>query len=314
MNKFCSSILVICLVGVSFQTTADNSINDRFTFDLVQGDSGSANPSMFIPIAWSEHWFSGLGYRLTKTSTQDSISGFTDSKVSTSTTDQRSRLNFISYQNKINDKLSYSLGADYDFSEIKKSEFGYFHLVSGTIDDYVVFDNNVDIDVSGIDIRGDLTWGKKTDFALVRLGMILAPSNTLDVEQSTNFKPLVPTTGTSSSSVKQDFGYLLKLETRFRVFPILNIGLEAGYELLPLKYDVAVLDPSTLNSFATARVDVHEQTTRVGIRFIFQYETVADLYPVLGVFNRDIEVKDQVNGFTENTSDTFYTFGITGAF
>lgn len=172
----------------------------------------------------------------------------------------------------------------------------------------------MDIDISGFDIRGDLTWGKKSNFALVRLGMILAPSNTLEVDQSTDFKPIIPTTGTSTSSVTQDFGYPLKLESRFRVFPILNIGLEAGYELLPLKYDVAVLDPNTLNSFATAHIDVHEQTTRVGIRFIFQYETVAELYPVIGVFNREIEVEDQVNGFTESTSDTFYTFGITGAF
>lgn len=314
MNNLNNLILATLFTGITFQAVAENSVNDRFVFDLVQGDSGAVNPSLFIPIAWNENWFSGLGYRQTKTSTQDSITGFADSKVSTSTTDRRSRLNFISYQNKISDSLSYSLGADYDFSQIKKSEFGYFHLVSGTVDDYVAFDNNVDIDVSGIDIRGDLTWGRKTDFALVRLGMILAPSNTLDVEQSTDVKPLVPTTGTSTSSVKQDLGYLLRLETRFRIFPILNIGLEAGYELLPLKYDVAVLDPNTLNSFATARVDVHEQTTRVGIRFIFQYETVGELYPVVGIFNQEVETEDQVNGFTESTSDTFYTFGITGAF
>ena len=314
MNKIHNYILATLLSCITLQASADDSINDRFVFDLVQGDSGSVNPSTFIPIAWNEHWFSGFGYRQIKTVTQDTISGFADSKVSTSTTDRRSRLNFISYQDNISGSLSYSLGADYDFSQIKKTEFGYFHLVSGTIDDYVAFDNEVDIDVSGVDIRGDLTWGKKSDFALVRLGMILAPSNTLDVEQSTDFKPIVPTTGTSTSSVKQDLGYLIKLESRFRVFPILNIGLEAGYELLPLKYDVAVLDPTTLNSFATARVDVHEQTTRLGIRFIFQYETVGNLYPVIGAFNRRVEVEDQTNGFTESSSDNFYTFGITGAF
>ena len=144
--------------------------------------------------------------------------------------------------------------------------------------------------------------------------MILAPSNTLDVEQETVFKPIVPETGTSSSSTSQDVGYALKLDSRFRVFPIMNIGLEAGYELLPLKYDVAVLDPNTLNSFTTARVDVHEITTRIGMRFIFRYETVSNLYPVIGVFNRKVEVEDQVNGFTESSSDTFYTFGITGEF
>ena len=104
------------------------------------------------------------------------------------------------------------------------------------------------------------------------------------------------------------------LESRFRVFPLLSLGIEAGYELLPLKYDVAILDPTTLNSFTTTRVDIHEKTTRIGLRFIIQYETVAKLYPVIGVYNKETESEDQVNGFTESFSDTFYTFGITGAF
>ncbi len=314
MNKLWHPAFATLLSCIALQATAEYNIDDRFVFDLVQGDSDSVNPSTFIPIAWNEHWFSGFGYSQIKTITQDTITGFEDSKVSNSTTDRRTRVNFISYQHSINNKLSYSLGADYEFSQINKTEFGYFRLVSGSIDDYIAFDNRVDIDVNGIDIRGDLTWGKKSDFALVRLSMIFAPSNTLDVDQSTDFKPLVPTTGTSTSSVKQDPGYLLRLESRFRVFPILNIGLEAGYELLPLKYDVAVLDPTTLNSFTTTRIDVHEMTTRVGIRFIFQYETVGKLYPVIGFFNRQVKEEDQANGFSESTSDNFYTLGITGAF
>ena len=314
MNNKHIYIFILPLIGIFHQLYAAPSINDRFTFDLVQDESGSINPSTFIPIAWTDNWFSGFGYSQTKITIQDTIEGFSESRVSTSTTDRRTRLNVISYQNRISDKLSYSIGADYDFSEIKKTEFGYFRLVSGTIDDYIAFDNDVNIDVSGVDLRGDLTWGRKPDFALVRLSMILAPSNTLDVEQSTNIKPLVPTTGTSTSSVSQDFGYLFKLDSRFRVFPLLNIGVEAGYELLPLAYDVAVLDPNTLNSFTTARVDVHEKTTRVGMRFIFLYETVGNLYPVIGIFNRKLEVEDQVNGYTESTSDIFYSFGITGEF
>lgn len=311
MKILISFIILIVSIHLSH---ADNYVNDRFSFDLVQDDSGTVNPSVFLPIAWNENWFSGLGYHQSKITTQDSISGFPDSKVSTSSTDKRMRLNFISYQNRINDDWSYSLGADYDFSQIKKSEFGYFHLVTSTVDDYVAFDNNVDIDVSGIDLRGDITWGSKSDFALVRLGMILAPSNKLDIEQTTDVKPIVPTTGTSTSTTSQDLGYQLRLESRFRVLPLLNIGLVAGYELLPLKYDVAILDPSTLNSFTTARVDVHEKTMRLGIRFIFEYETVEKLYPVIGFFNQDIDVEDQGNGSTVSSSDTFVTLGITGAF
>ena len=168
MNKLHNQISAIFLAGAAFQATAATDISDRFVFDLVQGDSDSVNPSTFIPIAWGERWFSGFGYSQTKIITQDTITGFPDSKVSTSTTDRRTRLNIISYRNRISDSLSYSLGADYDFSQIKKTEFGYFHLVSGTVDDYVAFDNNVDIDVSGAGLRGDLTWGKKPDFAMAR--------------------------------------------------------------------------------------------------------------------------------------------------
>lgn len=314
MNRHLKLLISLSIISTTVHTVFAANINDRFIFDLVQGDSGSVNPSVFIPIAWNENWFSGFGYSQTKLITQESISGFPDSKVSSSTTDRRSRLNLISYQNIISESLSYSIGADYEFSQMKTTEFGYFHLVSGSVDDYVAFDNNVDIDIRGVGVRGDLTWGRISDFAMVRLGMILSPSNTLDVDQSTDFKPLVPTTGTSTSSVTQDLGYQLKLDSRFLIFPLLNIGLEAGYELMPLKYDVAVLDPTTLNSFSTGRVDVHEKTTRIGIRFIFQYETVENLYPVIGVFNRDTKVEDQVNGFTESSSDTFYTFGITGGF
>jgi len=308
------TIAIAALLFALMQTVAHADIRDRFVFDIVQGDSDSLEPETFIPLEWNEHWFSGLGYSQTKVTDQDTIAGFPDSKVSESTATRRTRLNLINYRDKLSDKTSYSLGVDYDFSEIDKSEFGYFQLVSGSTDDYVAFDNNVTIDINGFDLRGDFTWGRKTDFALTRLSLLLSPANELEVSQTTDFKPIVPDRGTSSSSITQDMGYQLKLESRFRVLPAANIGFIAAYELLPLKYDVAILNPATLNSFSTVRVDAHQATTRIGVRIIFQHEVMDRLYPVIGYFNRRVETEDQGNGHTESTSDNFTSIGITGAF
>jgi hypothetical protein len=291
-----------------------SSIENRFVFDMERGENGSINPATFLPMAWSKNWFSGLGYRDSTDSTTGTISGFADSKVSTQVSESSALFNVISYQEQLVNGLSYSIGLNYRIDQIETSEFGYFRLVSGAIDDYEAFDNQVDIDVDSVDLSGDLTWGKADDFLVVRLGMVLAPANSISVEQSTDIKPLVPTTGTSRSSISQDLGYLIKLDARFRASPLFYIGLFAEYRLLPLKYDVAILNSATLNSFELSRIDEHEVTTRIGIRLIFQNKVMAGMHPAIGFINEDLETIDQITRARNTVSDSKVVLGLTGEF
>lgn len=305
---------IICLLSLSLSAHASNNVQiaDRLVLDLAVDDDSNINPDLFIPIPWSQNWFSGLGYRDSSFQEQSTLNNFSESKLSTGIKEQVVRVNIISYQVN-NGNFSYSIGGDYGQTSIDKVEFGYFHLDNGVIDDFVAFDNNIEIEVTGFSLRGDLTYGKASDNNSIRLTAIVSPGNTLDVNQSTNIKPIVPVTGQGSSSKPQDLGYNLRLATNHKLGNYLSVGLDLQYNVLPLNYDVKVL-ASTADSFVDSTVDTTQTTTQVGLRFIFNYPIAGNLYPVLGITSEEIKTEDNLNGGESSFSQTLTTVGFTARF
>ena len=291
----------------------DDVSSERLRFDLNMGDDNNLNPDLFIPVYWQANWFSGLGFSQNSSFSSEVLAGFSDSKSGTSVNEDVVRLNILSYRTN-NVDLNYSVGGDYQLRSIEKAEFGYFYLNNGTIDDYVAFDNKIDIEVTGISLRGDVTFGNRSDTNQFRISTIVSPSSNLDVEQKTDFKPIVATSGTGDSSKSQDLSYLLSVDSNHKLWENINLRFFAQYESLPLEYDLKVL-ASTATSFQQTTIDVTEVTTRIGLRFVFTKLPIAEgLYAAVGFSTEDVETTNNAGAGSESSSDSLISIGFAGQF
>ena len=302
------SALTALSIFISTPVLSETSALERLKLDMERDENGNFRPNLFVPYYWSDNWYSGLGYRDKTLVTQDTLEGLVDSKLSTSISERIIRLNVVSYQG-ASDLFSYSVGLDYQNTAIDKIEFGYFSLNN----DFIVFDNNVEIEVSGFSAHGDLTWSKLLDPHAVRVKGSLSPMNSLKVEQQTDIKPLVPITGVGNSTKAQELSYQLQIETRHDLIEFLSVGLDLEYKVLPLNYDLKVLATSA-DKFITAPIDTTESTSRFGLRFIFNNALGDNMFPVIGVAYETTEIEDNLNETSSKVSQTLLTAGLTGRF
>ena len=314
-NTSTSRWIVACLffsLGLTSVYANEKTSSERLRFDLNMDDDNNLNPDMFVPKYWQANWFSGLGFSQNSSFSNDVLAGFSDSKYASNVNEDVVRLNILSYRtNEVG--LNYSIGGDYQFRSIDKIEFGYFRLNNGTIDDYVAFDNNIEIEVTGLSLRGDVTFGNR-DSNQFRVSAIVSPSSKLDVKQTTNFKPIVTTSGTGSSSKSQDLSYVLSLDYTHKVSENIDLRLFAHYESLPLEYDLKVL-ASTATSFDKTTIDVTEVTTEVGFRLVFINLPISDgLYPALGFSSEKFKATNNIGAGSKSTSDSLISIGFAGAF
>lgn len=306
-----ASFVAFCLINLP-HTYADEKQSDRFNLDLNSDEDGNTNPNLFLPYYWNSSWFSGVGFSNSSRLTQGTLTGFSDSRQGTIVEQQQLSINLLSFES-VSGGLTYSVGGNYRITNIDRTEFGYLYLNNGSIDDYIAFDNLTEIAVSGLALRGDITWGSVDDDNSIRLGWVISPGDTLDVDQDTTFKPIITNSATGSSSKTQDLGYDLKLQTRHRMTDKFSIGLQLQYQVLPLEYDIKVL-ASTADSFQEATIDTTETTISNGIRFIFDDAISNGLDLVIGFSNEKVDVKDNVSGFTSDEDQSIFSLGFTSNF
>lgn len=304
----------LILLGVLCFTNAysSESINSRIALDLHLGEEGNINPEFFFPVNWANHWYSGISFKNSNQLTQRELDGFSDSKLSTGINERSIQLNIINYEDSYKG-FEYSVGTSVSETSIDKSEFGYFYFNNGVIDEFVAFDNTIEIDVTGLSIHGDVLFINSEKTSRYRISAELSPSNTLKVQQETSFKPIVPATGHNNSSETQGLAYALKFESSHNVNSIFKAGINIKYEVLPLKYDLKVL-ATTADSFQNAVIDTEETSTEIGLRIVFNHELVAGLHPVIGISSENKTIKDQISGQSESNTETLYSIGFTGEF
>ncbi|RDH80726.1 MAG: hypothetical protein DIZ80_17005 [endosymbiont of Galathealinum brachiosum] len=308
--------LGILLISISGSTLvlADSQpvkqFDDRFSIDFGY-DDGKITPDAFIPYRWDKHWFSGLGFRSGSSQTNDVIDGFSDSRIGTSTEENRLKINAITYE-RASGITKWSVGFDLEVIDIGKLEFGYFQLPASFGGDYVAFDNEIDITVLKPNFNTDIAWSLLDHNLLMRLGLSFSPISQLDVDQTTRFKPLVPGEGAGTSSMEQDVSYAVSFESVYKTGGSINVGFLADYELLPQKYDLQVLN-SSANAFITETIELEEVTIRFGLRMLFT-QTLGGLYPVIGVHLESVDVTDVVKGGSNKETREYIVFGLENRF
>lgn len=310
LNFIALGLMVFIATTVFAQ--AEEEKNNRFSVEFQRDPDGKLSPDTYFPQKWSDNWSSGLAYRSTTDFSSDTLAGITESKVGTLTDERRIRLDLLSY-NSSGDGMKYTIGAAVQRTDINRNEFGYVHLVTTTpaIDQWEAIDNRVIIGVNAFALRGDISFGEEKDSAyLVRMGLNVSPASSLSVTQETDFRPAAPVTGTSSGSSAQKLNWEATLETRYRPTEWLTIGIDARYEVMPYRYQIAQLN-STLNGFSPVDIETTDITRRVGIKFIFKRKE-KESRPFVGLANETVDSKDDIAGTSTQTSQVLLLVGLTG--
>lgn len=312
-----TSILMGLLAAPLLTKAADSGwAEDRVQVDLGLDEDGKTAPEAFIPFNWGDGWSSGIGFRSRQSDSNENIAGFTDSRVGTSVSEDRLRLNLISLE-KGSDSSNWSIGADLEQITIDQLQFGYFQMPNpyapnpAVAGEYVAFDSEVDVVITKPNIFADYT--SKGDSVNIRAGISISPASSLSVDQETRFIPLISTTGTSSSSDSQDLSYELSLEMEFKTGGSVNIGVGYSYEFLPMTYDIAALN-TTADGFNSQNIDIEQVTSRLAVRLIFNKPLTGKLKPVIGYVVEDVETTDVTSGSSETESKNIISFGLESRF
>ena len=276
-------------------------------------DGGNINPSISIPIYYGKNnkFFSSLEYTSSNMSEVDVLDGFIDSKNAFVSRSNELTLNYISYSTKLS-SLQLSFGINSTFASIKNNEFGYIHDSENVFnkgdDYYISYDNEVLLDIVRYSLSADVvfSFSKKIDS---RLHLNISPFSTLDVDQSTIFKPLVSQKGESSSSYTQDISYNIRYDIQYNTDSFFDIGLTLKHKSNSFKYDVAALNADGSNfSFTNQAVDTTETTTSYMLKTIFKYSVLGGLKPSLGFGMRDFSKEDNINNSSVDSSSTIFSF------
>ena len=316
LSRLCGGVF-LSLLSSSFVVAEESGwAEDRVQVDLGLDEDGKTAPEAFIPFDWGDGWSSGIGIRSRQSDSNETIENFADSRVATSVSEDRLRLNLFTYEK--SDSNSYwGFGADFEQVITDKLQFGYFQMPNPYIPnpavagEYVAFDSEVEVVITKPNVFADYT--SKSDAVNFRAGVSISPASSLSVDQETRFIPLISSAGTSSSSDGQDLSYNLSLELEYKTGGSVNIGFGYYYEFLPMKYDVAALN-TTADGFKSTTIDVEQATTRMAIRLIFNNPIAGKLKPVIGYVVEDIETTDVSDGSSDTDSKNIISFGLESRF
>lgn len=297
--------ILLLLTFVSSFLIGGNS--DRLQVNLNTDKEGNTNPDLFIPVYWSDDIFSGIGYYSSNSYEVNQLSSISNSRIGTVVDEKRLKLNLLTYEFKSN-SLTYAIGAEIEKISINKQEFGYFEFNS----DIVATENSIEIEILKPNINADISY--KNDDLFVRVGITASPLSTLDVKQTTIFKPLVTSTGTSDSSTSQSIAYNISLKAGYKISPLVSLMAQSNYSILPMKYDLAVLN-NTASDFTLQEIEVQESTFSNMIKLAFNLDSFSsELSPSIGYGTQNISSKDISNDDTTTFKNNLWMIGFEGRF
>jgi len=316
-----SSLLLLSTLNAEATNLVDNikeNLSDTFTLTRISFDmdeDGNLNPNLFIPYYYGsqQQFYSSVAYSSNNLTESNVLDNFNDSKNALVSNSEDFTLNYITYKTSFFG-LQTSFGIESTFSTIDNNEFGYIHdsddIFGNGSDYYIAFDNTIELDIQRHALRADIVIPMSKYFSS-RLFASISPYMSINVSQSTIFKPLINETGTSSSSTTQDISYTLRYDGLIQTGTFVNIGLEAYYDAQPLKYNIAQLaQKSGSFLFETNEIDTLETTTRFIAKLLFDVEVLGGLNPSLGYGIEKIQTKDNLTGDTTTADKTIITFGV----
>jgi len=305
--------LLMTLLLASSINASDNATLTNISFS--SDDNGNLNPTIFIPIYYGDYqqFYSSVAYSSSNVKEVGKVTGFTNSKNALVSSARNVELNYITYKTNFLG-FDVSFGAQSSYKKQENNEFGYINdsanLFGNGADYYIAFDNSIELEILRHALRGDILvpFGK---YFVSRLSTTVSPYTSIDLKQSTIFKPLVNETGTSSSSSTQNLAYDFKYEIESKTGKLFDIGLKASYAYQPLNYDVVALAQSGSNYvFNNTHVDTNEVTTKYSARVILNRTILGGLNPSLGYGVVKLKTKNNLNGKTISTNNKVFSFSV----
>lgn len=310
---FSSFLLFASALNADVSSNIDNLTLTNISFNM--DEDGNLNPNIFIPYYYGDtkQFYSSVAYSASNFTEATVLESFSDSKNAVVSNSKDFTFNYITY-NTTFFGLQTSFGIESTFSKINNNEFGYIHdsdnIFDNGTDYYLSFDNDIELNIKRHALRADVVIPMGEYFSS-RFFVSVSPLMSIDVTQSTLFKPLISETGTSSSSTDQDISYTLRYDGLIKTGTFVNIALEAYYDAQPLKYNIAQLaqkDGKFL--FETNEIDTLETTTRFVGKLLFDMEVLGGLNPSIGYGIETLKTKDNISGNTVSKDKTIITFGV----
>jgi len=199
----------LSLASLLLSTSLLASNSERMEVTFNSDKDGSVAPRIFIPMYWSENFYSGLGYETINTTKVESESATGVSvKTLSASTREHIWLNIINYQTSNNKGFGYSAGLATEYRKFNNEEFGVLKI-DPTVHQT---ENSVKLDVIATSINAELMYKNLLDIFSFRLGAYANPYTTLSVKQNTQITPLIEKEGTASSSTTQDMSYRISAD------------------------------------------------------------------------------------------------------
>jgi hypothetical protein len=262
------------------------------TISFESGENGEIVPNIFLSKHWGKNWFSAVKYSTSSNSEVSSNSDFENHKNSETLKEQNFGINLLSYKSKISRKSSFVFGLEVENLQIERNEFGYIED-KNIYSDLIVYEHVVDLDVFRSGVYLNFSWNP-VDWLFLRASSNITPFSKVQIEQETEFKPLIQQKSFESES-EFDLSYSILGEITAKTPYKFSIGGEFGYTYFPMNYDFNTIIKNE-NSFVFAKEEINRdiKTSFWLLKFIFDFNVIGELKPSFG-FGQKTRKDDEIS-------------------
>lgn len=319
-----TSIVLLGMVILSPLTSASSYFDQeegyydawkRFKLSMGRDENGSIKPDLTIAHYWNENFYTEITISQLNDSKVDQLDSFETSKRSTSYEEQDLALKLLGYEWEVLDDFtngSMSAALQYDYNEIKRTEFGYVHLtIPSVIDDWVAFDNEVKLITNRASLAFDTFLSEKDRYQIKAYGNYTL-YNSLDVDQKVEFRPLVDSIGQASSSTEQKNAIEFGLLAQYMLIDKLGLGFSYRNLERHFEYDASVV-ASTADQFEKTTIKTDETIEQFEF-LLFVGNFSKELRPSINYSRISTRSKNEGIGEAETTPLTVVSLGLNGVF
>ena len=307
---------VILSLSISSVFADEESAWKRFGVSMGRDENGNFKPEFSVSKHWGQHWFSQIQISQLTDSQVDELEDFQPSKRSTSFSEQSVDIKLMGYEWELytsRDQQSYfSMALSYNYLDVNRTEFGYISLsIPELYDDWVAFDNNVDLIFHRASLSLDYFFIQSSKYKLQALANT-SFYNSLDVSQEVEFRPLIDSVGTSSSSQEQDMAYEVGVLAEAMIISNFGVGISYKNAYRKFEYKAAVI-ASDLGSFEEQNINTIEKINNLSFKLLFG-KFSENLRPTLSYSSITIDSEDADSENESNDVLKVVSLGLDGIF
>jgi len=297
MKSLIKSLVFLSLVSSSCLAQEEKDNADTFSLERLQitfsnDREGNTSPSLFVPIYWNEHLFSGIGYE----SITLALSDFSNSASTLEVTQQEIyNLNVLQYQ-ETSRNIQYSIGLALKYSKVQN--YGTLS-VPGTTPS-INLNVATSIKAFSAGVSGDLAFKNIGEFLSVRVGGYIYPYLNFDVTQNLNGL-------TTNSNLDQEVTYKIVINTVLQSGYGVDLSLTALYSLEAYNYTINEIDSSLQPAGTVTDIKTSSNIFRGEVKLLLSAYSAHGIHPMLGYAYEDIHA-DYGSG-QDKTTNNLLIFG-----